>query len=248
VPLHRTEALVLRTASIGESDRIVWFLTRDRGKKRGVAKGALRSRRRFAGALEPLTYGRVAYAERDARELVRLEFVEPLVSPLALADPEALGHVGYFAELIDEWAPEGQPDERLFRLGVSTVRALAAGAPVAPLARYFEYWLLRLQGVYPPLAACPACGGSLAAGAAVLPRDRVLVCRDCAGAALPAAAALSAHAVAFLREAARLAPEALGRAAPPPEALRELELAHRRLLAFHLEREPRSARVLEGLR
>ena len=27
--------------------------------------------------------------------------------------------------------------------------ALAAGAPVEPLARYFEYWLLRLQGVYP---------------------------------------------------------------------------------------------------
>ena len=27
--------------------------------------------------------------------------------------------------------------------------ALGAGAPVEPLARYFEYWLLRLQGVYP---------------------------------------------------------------------------------------------------
>ncbi|HXH08126.1 MAG TPA: DNA repair protein RecO, partial [Vicinamibacterales bacterium] len=175
MPLHRTEALVLRTASIGESDRLVRFLTRDRGKKRGVAKGALRSRRRFAGALEPLTYGRVAYVEHDARELVRLEYVEPLVSPLTLADPEALGHVGYFAELLDEWAPDGHPDERLFRLGVAAVRALAAGTPVAPLARYFEYWLLRLQGVYPPIGACPGCGGSLAGGAAVLPRDRLLV-------------------------------------------------------------------------
>ena len=35
------------------------FLTRDRGKKRGVAKNARQSRRRFGGALEPLTYGRV---------------------------------------------------------------------------------------------------------------------------------------------------------------------------------------------
>jgi hypothetical protein len=29
------------------------------------------------------------------------------------------------------------------------LEALCAGAPVEPLARYFEYWLLRLQGVYP---------------------------------------------------------------------------------------------------
>jgi hypothetical protein len=37
--------------------------------------------------------------------------------------------------------------------------ALAAGAPVDPLARYFEYWLLRLQGVY------PESRGTLSAGA-----------------------------------------------------------------------------------
>ena len=47
------------------------------------------------------------------------------------------------------------------------VDALAAGVPVEPLARYFEYWLLRLQGVYPTqiaslsdetVAAHPASG------------------------------------------------------------------------------------------
>ena len=36
----------------------------------------------------------------------------------------------------------------MFRLGASVVEALAQGVPVEPLARYFEYWLLRLQGVY----------------------------------------------------------------------------------------------------
>jgi hypothetical protein len=63
-----------------------------------------------------------------------------------------LGYVGYFAELIDEWAPEADPDENLFRLGASMTDALVAGVPVEPLARYFEYWLLRLQGVYEPQA------------------------------------------------------------------------------------------------
>ena len=148
MPLYTTDALILRTYKLGELDRIVVFLTRERGKKRGVAKNARRSRRRFGGALEPLTYGRVGYRERERRDLVFLEYVEPLRSPMLASSVEALGYTEYFAELIDEWAQEADPNETLFRLGVSMVDALAAGVPVDPLARYFEYWLLRLQGVY----------------------------------------------------------------------------------------------------
>ena len=148
MPLHTADALILRTYKLGESDRIVVFLTRDRGKKRGVAKNARQSRRRFGGALEPLTCGRVGYFERERRELVRLDYVEQVRSPLSAADGDALGYASYFAELIDEWAQENDPSETLFRLGSSMVEAFAAGVPAGPLARYFEYWLLRLQGVY----------------------------------------------------------------------------------------------------
>jgi DNA repair protein RecO len=148
MPLYTADALILRTYKLGESDRIVVFLTRDRGKKRGVARNARQSRRRFGGALEPMTYGRVGYVERERRELVRLDYVEPLRSPLSAMDGEALGYVGYFAELIDEWAQDADPNETLFRLGASMVDAMADGVPIEPLARYFEYWLLRLQGVY----------------------------------------------------------------------------------------------------
>jgi DNA repair protein RecO (recombination protein O) len=148
MPLHTTDALILRTYKLGESDRIVVFLTRDRGKKRGVAKNARQSRRRFGGALEPLTYGRVGSVERERRDLVRLDYVEQLRSPLSAIDGEALGYVSYFAELIDEWAQEADPNETLFRLGASMTDAVAEGVPIEPLARYFEYWLLRLQGVY----------------------------------------------------------------------------------------------------
>ncbi len=146
--LHTTDALILRTYSLGESDRIVVFLTRDRGKKRGVAKNARQSRRRFGGALEPMTYGRVAYVERERRDLVRLDYVEPISSPLSAIHDEVIAYVGYFAELIDECAPEADPNEPLFRLGISILKALQAGVSIEPLARYFEYWLLRLQGVY----------------------------------------------------------------------------------------------------
>jgi len=149
VPLYTADALILRTYKLGEADRIVVFLTRDRGKKRGVAKGARRPRSRFAAALEPMTEARVAYFEKERRELVGLNYAEPVRSPMAAPAFDALGYVGYFAELLDEWAQEADADDRLFRLGASMLDALSAGAPVEPLARYFECWLLRLQGVYP---------------------------------------------------------------------------------------------------
>jgi DNA repair protein RecO (recombination protein O) len=167
VPLYTAEALILRTYKLGEADRIVVFLTRDRGKKRGVAKGARRQRSRFVGALEPLTEVRVAYFEKESRELVGLNYADTVRSPLALGAHEGLGHVSYFAELLDEWAQEADADDRLYRLGASMLDALGAGAPVEPLARYFEYWLLRLQGVY------PEARGTLSDGAmAFLARSR----------------------------------------------------------------------------
>src|SRR4026209_637384 len=137
MPLHTTDALILRTYALGESDRLVVLLTRDRGKKRGVAKNARESRRRFGGALEPLTCGRVGYFERERRELVALHYVEPSRSPLSALDGQALGYVGYFAELIDEWAQEADPNEALYRLGASMVDAMAVGGAVGPPARYF---------------------------------------------------------------------------------------------------------------
>src|SRR4030095_11868686 len=114
MPVYTTDALILRTYKLSEADRIVVFLTRDRGKKRGVAKGARRPRSRYLGALEPMTRAGVAYYEREQRELVRLNYVEPSRSPMAVAQREgeadsalgALGHAGYFAELIDEWSPD----------------------------------------------------------------------------------------------------------------------------------------------
>ena len=212
MPLYTTDALILRTYKLGESDRIVVFLTRDRGKKRGVAKNARQSRRRFGGALEPMTCGRVAYFERERRDLVSLNYVELLRSPLSAAEGEALGYVGYFAELIDEWAPEADPNETLFRLGASMVEALAAAVPIEPLARYFEYWLLRLQGVYEPDAR------------------------------------LSEEARAFLAAARTKTPFGLSDVQVSRGALRELEQAHRALIAMHLEKELKSARVLREMR
>ena len=247
MPLYTADALILKTYKLGEADRIVVFLTRDRGKKRGVAKGARRPRSRYMGALEPMTRAGVAYYEREQRDLVRLNYVEPVRSPLSASTAEALGHAGYFAELIDEWAPEAHADERLFRLGSSMVEALASGTPIETLARYFEYWLLRLQGVYPGLA-CAECGTAFGIGAAALmpTQQHLFFCRTCAPPG--GGTTLSPESIAFLLTARRLAPEKVECVSLTPGASRELETAHRRLIGLHLEKELKSARVLREMR
>lgn len=245
MPVFKADALILRTYKLGEADRIVVFLTRDRGKKRGVAKGARRPRSRYVGALEPMTRAGVAYYEREQRDLVRLNYVEPVQSPLAASTAEALGHVGYFAELIDEWAPEAHADERLFRLGASIVDAVAAGSPVDHLARYFEHWLLKLQGVYPALA-CDGCRLALAQGAVMPPRDFVFVCRRCAPG--NGGTDLSAEAIRFLAASGTVPPGQLATVPLSAAASRQLETVHRRLINLHLEKELKSARVLREMR
>ena len=245
MPVYTSEALILRTYKLGEADRIVVFLTRDRGKKRGVAKGARRVRSKFIGALEPMTRAGVAYYEREQRDLVRINYIETTRSPLSPSSGEALGHVGYFAELIDEWAPEAHADERLYRLGSSMTDAIAGGAAIEPLARYFEYWILRLQGVYPSLAACAGCGEPLTGGAVMPPRDDLFVCTACAPAG---GTRVGVDALKFLKAAGAIAPDRLETLPLEPRASRELETAHRRLLNLHLEKELKSARVLRELR
>lgn len=212
MPLYTAEALVLRTYKLGEADRIVVFLTRDRGKKRGVAPNARKSRKRFGAALEPLTEVRVAYFEKERRELVGLNYAEPVRSPLSAPSPEALGYSHYFAELIDEWAADADADERLYRLGTSALEALVTGTPVEALARYFECWLLRLQGVY------------------------------------PADLRVSSEAAMFLDGVRRIGPRDAHSLGASSRVLREIELIHRKLITMHLDREPRSVRVLNELR
>jgi DNA repair protein RecO (recombination protein O) len=181
-----------------------------------------------------------------------LDRIETRLSPFRAASGRAteeaahvLGHAAYFAELLDEWSPDNAANDRLFRLGAAVGEQLCGGGAVGALARYFEYWLLRLEGVYPALDACPRCGRrALDAGAVLVLAERTYVCRDCAHGGPP----LSAPAMAFLREAGRRTPAEIGRAAADPRALLELERAHDRLIAMHLEKELRSARVVRELR
>jgi DNA repair protein RecO (recombination protein O) len=159
-----SEAVVLRTWPVREADLIVSFFTRDYGRMKGVAKSALRSRKRFGGALEPMTVARAWFAERPPQELVRLDQLEILRSPLAApVDHVRMTVLSFFAELLDEVLPEHDPQETVFRLLVSVLEQTTVEQPWMPLT-YFSLWMTRLMGLLPDIAHCTACGETLVAG------------------------------------------------------------------------------------
>ena len=163
-----SEAVVLRTWPVQEADLIVSLFTREYGKVRGVAKSALKSRKRFGGALEPMTQARAFIAARPRQsamqDLMRLDQLEILRSPLsAPVTPVRLDVLSLYAEVLDECLPEHDPQETIFRLTASVLDQSGVAEPWMPLT-YFQLWLTRLMGLLPDLAHCTVCGEALVAG------------------------------------------------------------------------------------
>jgi len=159
--LKQSEAIVLRSYPLREADLLVTLFTRAEGKLRGVAKAAKRSKKRFGGALEPLTYVRLYWEERERQELARLDSCEVLESPLAdeVDYPRAVA-LGYIAEVLDDVLPDREASDAMFRLALSVLGHLRAGAIWMPLT-YFDLWAVRLVGLLPELGECIACGSVL---------------------------------------------------------------------------------------
>jgi len=164
--LLASDALILRTWPVNEADLVVSFFTRDYGKVKGVAKAALKSRKRFGGALEPMTLARAFFAERPRQELVRLDQLELLRSPLsAPVDYARAAVLSFYAEVLEEALPEHDPQETVFRLLLAVLEHTTVQQPWMPMT-YFSLWMTRLMGWLPDLAACTVCGDRFAPGEA----------------------------------------------------------------------------------
>lgn len=156
------EAIVLRTWPFLEADLLVSLFTREQGRIKGVARHAMRSRRRFGGALEPMTYVRATYAERPrqpiGQELVRLDAFEILSSPLSRPiDYARTAALQLVAETLEEALPEQAPDDPIFRLVLSVLEELRVDHVWLPVL-YFALWMNRLLGWMPELGHCVVCG------------------------------------------------------------------------------------------
>jgi DNA repair protein RecO (recombination protein O) len=159
--LKQSEAIVLRTYPLREADLLVTLFTRAEGKLKGVARAAKKSRRRFGGALEPLTRVRVYYEDRERQELARLDSCDILESPLSstINYPRVVA-LEHLAETLDELLPDREVNDAIYRLANSVLRCLQSDAIWMPLT-YFQLWLVRLVGFLPELGTCSKCGRSL---------------------------------------------------------------------------------------
>jgi DNA repair protein RecO (recombination protein O) len=164
--LLASDAVILRTWPVNEADLVVSFFTRDYGKLKGIAKAAQKSRKRFGGALEPMTQARAFFAERPRQELVRLDQLELQRSPLSKpVDYARAAVLSFYAEALEEALPENDPQEPLFRLLLAVLDQTTVEQPWMPLT-YFSLWMTRLMGWLPDLAACTMCGERFVAGEA----------------------------------------------------------------------------------
>ncbi len=243
-----SEAILLDAIDLHEKDRIVAFLTAEEGQKRGVARAARTKFSRFAGALRVPSRAEVEWVEKEGRDLVRLSEVRTVESWRHLHEElDALLVASYCAEQARIFAQENEPRPLLYRLLGSLFGALDRGADPDVAARYFEVWLLRLEGIFPAPESCPRCDRTLADEAVLASVEAILLCPDCGGAG-SAGLRLDAPALDLLRATRKLGLEELEAAGPPPAALRSVEELCARVRRHFLGHEVRSYGVLRAMR
>ncbi len=242
MPLKESEAVVLRSYPLREADLLVTFFTRAEGKVRGVARSAKKSKRRFGGALEPLTLVRLYYEDRERQELARIDACDIVESPLTAAvdypRAVALGHV---AELLDELLPDREANDAIFRLTISVLRSLRAGAIWMPVT-YFELWLTRLAGFLPELGECAVCGVRLNGSRAFYHAlaDGLM----CAGDKRLASSEMSAESRSLAAEIFRTPVDAMTEQAWPKSRAADLRKFLVQILERHLEKKLVTAGML----
>ena len=138
----------LRTYPLKEADLVVSFLTRDQGKLRGVAKRARRPKSAFGAGLERLSHVRMAYFQRETRELVNLDSCELIQSQFGLASDYWAGvALDYFAEVAEQLLPAAEAEREVF-------------PPAAGCAGFCGSRQQRraVSGARPRISRCGRCG------------------------------------------------------------------------------------------
>ena len=240
--LYRASAVIIRQRNLGEADRVIVLLTRERGKVSAVARGVRRARSKLAGSLQLFCHGRFLLAA--GRSLDVITQVQLADTFLHLREDFArLAHASYICELVDVLTEEGAPDEAVYDLVVASLRALDGGSDAATVVRAFEVKLLTHLGYGPEVHTCVSCGAEVEGGEVGFsaPEGGILChrCRQSQGVAVIAPGAVRA-----LRDMAELPMEELATRRLTAAVRQELERVMRAYVDFRVERPLRSAEFL----
>lgn len=225
-------ALVLREARYKEADRILTVLTDTEGKLTVRARGALRKSSRTAAATQQLTYAELTLFGNRGRWTVNEAAVKEEFAGLR-ADVESLALGAYFAECLDAFCVEEQPDAALLQLGLNCLYALSRALhPPEKIKAAFELRLTALSGYAPELGRCAVCGEEPTEPCLILDRGQVCCRRHAAG----EWAELGKDALQCARYICSSPPRQMLSFAVSDDALARLGSAAERYLLRHAER------------
>ena len=157
---ERVTGMVLSAATIGEYDKRVVLLTKERGRISAFARGARRPRSPLSATTEPFTFGEFfIYKGRDSYSIEQVEVKN--FFPELRKDLDALYMGLYFCELADYFTREGIEATDEINLLYLSLRALSVPSLSHQLVRrIYEFRMLAIQGEAPRIFECMECGGT----------------------------------------------------------------------------------------
>lgn len=242
-------AIILRARPFGESDKIITFLTESHGKITGIAKGALRSRKRFANSLEPFSLVNLTFQERPHSSLAFVAGSELIHSPHALlGDLDRVAQASYLVEISEGLIAEREENCAVFyHLKAGLDHLERAGASLRFLTA-FELKLLRLTGYQPGLELCKKCQKSWRENSLswyLSSLDGGIVCDDCSRGCrdlLP----LDRTAVQILTSLQAEDDSLPSQMSLPVKVVADMRAAVQRFVELHVGREIKSASFLQS--
>ena len=150
------ELIVLRTHPVRESDLIVHFLAKELGRGSALARGAKRSKKRFAGALDSFANLKAGLTPNRSGDSYSLDHVAIIDAFGALRrDLATLYLASYFCELCDRLLAPSQFIPGVYELLRFFLERLVHSDASNKQRHFFEVRLLTLVGICPDWNACP---------------------------------------------------------------------------------------------
>lgn len=177
--VQKLTGMVLLAAPIGDYDKRIVLLTREKGKVTAFAKGARRQNSTLLAATNLFAFGVFSCLEgRSSYRLVQAE-IQQYFREIS-ADFEAAMYGFYFLELADYYGQEGNDESELLKLLYASLRALIRHRQPMKLVRYiYELRTMVLNGEYPEAFSCSVCKGREGLTRFSLGRNGFL-CGECA--------------------------------------------------------------------
>ncbi|WP_066636547.1 DNA repair protein RecO [Desulfolucanica intricata] len=244
--LYKAEAVVLRARSLREADQLLVLYSKQYGKIKAVAHGVCKPSSRKRGAVQPFCHSNfLLHRGRQLDSVSQCEGIE--IFAHLRSDLSLLSYASYLVELVESLSAEGEPNEYIFMLLITTFYLLN---PVHAeiLTRAFEIKLVSVLGYRPHLESCVNCQGALSSKEIYFSSSLGgVLCQGCVGRDA-GALHLNKGSLEILKKLQTWEPSRINRLKVDKIARGQLKKVLRNYLDYHMEYRVKSASFLDILK